>query len=79
MDARGEREICAFARRCLSLFFDSVLLTWVLSNALLAATITITNAKAANGNGGANKAVNGYMAFLLASVAGLACRCLFDF
>ncbi|KAF8892782.1 chitin synthase-domain-containing protein [Gymnopilus junonius] len=53
-------------------FRTNVLLTWVLTNALLGATITITNAKAASSDGGANKAVNGYMAFLLASVAGLA-------
>ena len=51
---------------------NSVLLAWVLSNGLLAAAITSTNAKASSG--GANKAVNGYMAFLLASVAGLACE-----
>lgn len=51
-------------------FADSVLLAWVLTNALLAAAITTTNSKASDG--GANKAVNGYMAFLLASVAGLA-------
>lgn len=55
------------------LFFScSVLLAWVLSNSLLAAAITSTNSKASDG--GANKAVTGYMAFLLASVAGLACE-----
>jgi len=51
-------------------FRTNVLLAWVLTNSLLGAAITSTNEKAANG--GANKAVNGYMAFLLASVAGLA-------
>ncbi|KDR77594.1 hypothetical protein GALMADRAFT_65539 [Galerina marginata CBS 339.88] len=51
-------------------FRTNVLLAWVLTNSLLGAAITTTNEKAANG--GANKAVNGYMAFLLASVAGLA-------
>lgn len=49
----------------------SVLLAWVLTNALLGAAITSTNASAAVS--GANSAVNGYMGFLLASVAGLAC------
>jgi len=48
----------------------SVLLAWTLSNGLLAAIITTTN-----DNGTANRAVNGYMAFLLFSVAGLACEC----
>lgn len=33
-----------------------------------------TNAKASTGAGGANNAVNGYMAFLLYSVAILACK-----
>ncbi|PPQ85223.1 hypothetical protein CVT25_009840, partial [Psilocybe cyanescens] len=51
-------------------FRTNVLLAWVLTNGLLGAAITSTNAKASNG--GANKAVNGYMSFLLASVAGLA-------
>ncbi|KAF8959174.1 glycosyltransferase family 2 protein [Flammula alnicola] len=51
-------------------FRTNVLLAWVLTNSLLAAAITSTNEKAATG--GANKAVNGYMAFLLGSVAGLA-------
>ncbi|KAJ3575497.1 hypothetical protein NP233_g1057 [Leucocoprinus birnbaumii] len=48
-------------------FRTNVLLAWTLSNALLAAIITATN-----NNGSANSAVNGYMAFLLFSVAGLA-------
>ncbi|KAF4621803.1 hypothetical protein D9613_012089 [Agrocybe pediades] len=51
-------------------FRTNVLLAWVLTNALLGAAITTTNSKASDG--GANKTVNGYMAFLLASVAGLA-------
>jgi hypothetical protein len=49
----------------------SVLLAWVLSNCLLAATITTTNANAATK--GASAAVSGYMTFLLYSVALLAC------
>ena len=53
-------------------FLFSVLLAWVLTNALLAAAITTTNDKASTS--GADKAVDGYMAFLLASVAGLACE-----
>ncbi|EKM75500.1 hypothetical protein AGABI1DRAFT_64444 [Agaricus bisporus var. burnettii JB137-S8] len=48
-------------------FRTNVLLAWTLSNALLAAVITATNDVST-----ANKAVNGYMAFLLYSVAGLA-------
>jgi len=48
-------------------FRTNVLLAWTLTNALLAAVITATN-----DNQTANKAVNGYMAFLLYSVAGLA-------
>jgi len=51
-------------------FRTNVLLAWVLTNGLLAAAITLTNAKASTS--GANTAVNGYMAFLLYSVAGLA-------
>lgn len=51
-------------------FRTNVLLAWTLSNGLLAAAITSTNGNAATS--GANKAVNGYMAFLLYSVAGLA-------
>lgn len=51
---------------------NSVLLAWTLSNALLAAVITATNDVST-----ANKAVNGYMAFLLYSVAGLACEFFF--
>ena len=58
-------------------FSCSVLLAWVLSNSLLAAAITSTNSKASDG--GANKAVTGYMAFLLASVAGLACEFFLSF
>jgi len=57
-------EFCLF-------FFFSVLLAWVLTNSLLAATITTTNAKASTA--GANAAVAGYMTFLLYSVALLAC------
>ncbi len=53
----------------LSSFVFSVLLAWTLTNALLAAVIITTN-----DNKTANKAVNGYMAFLLYSVAGLACK-----
>jgi len=48
----------------------NVLLAWVLSNCLLAASITTTNANAATK--GASAAVSGYMAFLLYSVALLA-------
>lgn len=51
-----------------------MLLAWTLSNALLAAIITQTNDAST-----ANKAVNGYMAFLLFSVAGLACEYRFAF
>ncbi|KAF9476207.1 glycosyltransferase family 2 protein [Pholiota conissans] len=51
-------------------FRTNVLLAWVLTNALLGAAITSTNASAAVS--GANATVNGYMGFLLASVAGLA-------
>jgi chitin synthase len=50
-------------------FLSSVLLAWTLSNALLAAVITATN-----DNSTASSAVNGYMVFLLFSVAGLACE-----
>jgi len=53
-------------------FRTNVLLAWVLSNGILAAVIVSTNAKASTGSGGANNAVNGYMAFLLYSVAILA-------
>jgi len=52
-------------------FRTNVLLAWTLSNALLAAAITTTNAKATE-HGSASKVVSGYMAFLLFSVAGLA-------
>ena len=62
---------CGFGDLADHLFY-SVLLAWVLSNSLLAAAITTTNSKVSDG--GANNAVNGYMAFLLASVAGLACE-----
>jgi len=48
----------------------NVLLALVLTNGLHGAAISATNSKASIG--GANKAVNGYMLFLLASVAGLA-------
>jgi hypothetical protein len=58
-------------------FFCSVLLAWVLTNVLLGAAITFTNSKASAGV--AHKAVNGYMALLLASVAGLACEFFFLF
>ena len=58
-------------------FAFSVLLAWVLTNGLLAAGITSTNTKASDG--GANRAVNGYMGFLLASVAILACEFLLFF
>jgi len=51
-------------------FRTNVLLAWVLSNGLLAAAIVSTNSKASSS--GANNAVNGYMAFLLYSVAILA-------
>jgi len=54
----------------------SVLLAWVLTNALLGAAITSTNDKATDA--GANKAVSGYMTFLLYSVAGLACELFFS-
>ncbi|PPR01276.1 hypothetical protein CVT24_005953 [Panaeolus cyanescens] len=52
-------------------FRTNVLLAWVLTNGLLAAAITTTNTRA-NLLGSASKAVGGYMAFLLFSVAGLA-------
>ncbi|KAF8997184.1 chitin synthase-domain-containing protein [Cyathus striatus] len=48
-------------------FRTNVLMAWVLSNALLGAIITSVNDKDT-----ASKAVSGYMAFLLFSVAGLA-------
>ncbi|KAK7682323.1 Chitin synthase 4 [Cerrena zonata] len=48
----------------------SVLLAWTLSNALLAAVIVTATGKASDK--GAHNTVNGYMAFLLFSVAGLA-------
>ncbi|KAG5730212.1 Chitin synthase 4 [Termitomyces sp. T112] len=48
-------------------FRTNVLLVWTLSNALLAAVVV-----SANNTESANTAVNGYMAFILFSVAGLA-------
>lgn len=54
-----------------------MLLAWVLTNCLLAATITSTNAKASTA--GASAAVSGYMAFLLYSVAFLACMSFSSF
>ncbi|KAG6896261.1 hypothetical protein C0992_009418 [Termitomyces sp. T32_za158] len=48
-------------------FRTNVLLAWTLSNALLAAVVA-----SANDTQSANTAVNGYMAFILFSVAGLA-------
>lgn len=50
-------------------FRTNVLLAWTLSNALLAAGILTTGSASAIG---ASKALNGYMAFILYSVAGLA-------
>jgi len=50
-------------------FRTNVLLAWTLTNGLLAAAITSTAGKA-----DAQKVVSGYMAFLLFSVAGLACE-----
>lgn len=52
-------------------FRTNVLLAWTLTNGLLAAAITSTS-----GSGDAQKVVGGYMAFLLFSVAGLACKSL---
>jgi chitin synthase len=52
-------------------FRTNVLLAWTLTNGLLAAAITSTS-----GSGNAQKVVSGYMAFLLFSVAGLACKSL---
>lgn len=51
-------------------FRTNVLLAWTLSNALLAAIIVTATGKAADK--GAHNTVNGYMAFILFSVAGLA-------
>jgi len=51
-------------------FRTNVLMVWVLSNALLAAIVVEATPKA--GSGGASTAVNGYMSFILFSVAGLA-------
>ncbi|TFY80015.1 hypothetical protein EWM64_g4002 [Hericium alpestre] len=51
-------------------FRTNVLMAWVLSNALLVAVILTTNGNAATE--GANKTVNGYMIFILYSVAVLA-------
>ena len=55
----------------------SVLLAWTLSNALLGAAIVQANGKAEDQ--GAQNSVKGYMAFLLFSVAGLACELFFPF
>ena len=49
----------------------NVLLAWTLSNALLAAIIITATGKTQDQ--GAQNSVKGYMAFLLFSVAGLAC------
>jgi hypothetical protein len=68
-----QSELISFFNREFGLILCSVLLAWTLSNALLAAVITATNDLST-----ANKAVNGYMVFLLYSVAGLA-RELFAF
>jgi len=51
-------------------FRTNVLLAWTLTNAILAAGIVTATGKAADK--GAQATVNGYMAFLLFSVAGLA-------
>lgn len=51
-------------------FRTNVLLAWTLSNALLAAVILSATGDA--GDKGANNTVNGYMSFVLFSVAGLA-------
>ncbi|KAI0345496.1 glycosyltransferase family 2 protein [Trametopsis cervina] len=51
-------------------FRTKVLLVWTLSNALLAAIIVTATGKASEK--GAHNTVNGYMAFILFSVAGLA-------
>ncbi|KDQ51532.1 glycosyltransferase family 2 protein [Jaapia argillacea MUCL 33604] len=51
-------------------FRTKVLLSWTLSNALLAAAIVTATGKASSK--GASSTVNGYMAFVLFSVAGLA-------
>jgi len=51
-------------------FRTNVLLAWTLTNALLAAAIVAATGKASDR--GATNTVNGYMAFLLYSVAGLA-------
>ncbi|KAF9524129.1 chitin synthase [Crepidotus variabilis] len=58
-------------------FRTNVLLAWVLTNGLLGAAIATTNAKASDNKdgghaSGADKAVTGYMTFLLFSVAFLA-------
>jgi chitin synthase len=49
-----------------------VLLAWTISNTILAAVVVEATGKAATE--GAHNAVKGYMAFLLYSVAGLACK-----
>jgi chitin synthase len=53
-------------------FRTNVLLAWTLSNALLGAAIVTATGKAATKGSAAT--VNGYMAFILFSVAGLACK-----
>ncbi|KAF8585057.1 glycosyltransferase family 2 protein [Ramaria rubella] len=53
-------------------FRTNVLLAWTLSNALLAAVILSATGSAASASGGASSTVNGYMSFVLFSVAGLA-------
>jgi chitin synthase len=50
-----------------------VLLAWTLSNGLLAAAVVTATEK---NTVSANNAVSGYMAFVLYSVAGLACTSL---
>ncbi|KAJ7276864.1 glycosyltransferase family 2 protein [Mycena rebaudengoi] len=54
-----------------NVFFFQVLLAWTLSNGLLGAAVATASSKGAS-NISAAHAVNGYMAFLLFSVAGLA-------
>lgn len=56
-------------------FRTNVLLFWTLSNGALGAAIVSTASKA--GDSGAQAAVNGYMAFILFSVALLACESSF--
>jgi chitin synthase len=56
-----------------------VLLAWTLSNGLLAAIIAGLSEKSNDGVKSAQNAVNGYMGFILFSVAGLACAYPFFF